>query len=386
MLQLPTALPDRFAIAHMLVHIVTDNFSTGGGIEHIYQIVKGLPLLNFRIFAKPGDALNKFSGLRNVETCPRGYSPALALKAKPDVIHIHHLRPLFAFFRNPLAKYGVPVIYTAHGLHLHKYEFPLSVLNSLKYMSRFMLERYLFARTDRIIAVSKEDENFIKTRYKSNHVRYIPNGIDHSRLEPVRPQKMEIENEFRLPAKRTLFVTVARFNFQKGYDVLIRAIALIKDFLDEQNARFLLVGDGATLAEMKKMSQQLKITHLVRFLGTRIDGYILMKSADILILPSRWEGLPIVLLEAGLLKTPVIASATYGNHELLGQDKGVMFENENASDLAEKIKGTLCGKYKLNHLADNLFNEIKKNYSIARMLAGLQDTYSSTISGKSGNQ
>jgi len=370
----------------MLVHIVTDNFDTGGGIEHIFQIVQGLPQLDFRIFAEAGDAIDKFFGLRNVETCPQGYSPSLVLKPKPDLIHIHQLRPLLAFFLNPLAKYEVPVIYTAHGLHLHKYEFPLNVLNRLKYKLRFALEKYLFARADQIIAVSKEDQNFIKTRYKSNHVSYIPNGIDHSRLDAARPQKMEIENEFRLPAKRTLFITVARFNFQKGYDVLIRAIALIKDFLTERNARFLLVGDGDTLPEIKKMSEQLKITHLVRFLGTRTDAYILMKSADVLLLPSRWEGLPIVLLEAGLLKIPVIASATYGNRELLGQDRGVMFENENASDLAEKIKGTLCGEYKLSHLADNFFKEIKMNYSVAQMLAGLQGTYLSTVSGKSGNQ
>jgi glycosyltransferase involved in cell wall biosynthesis len=370
----------------MLVHIVTDNFNTGGGIEHIFQIVKGLPQLDFRIFAAPGDAITKFSGLRNVKTCPQGYSPALVLKAKPDVIHIHHLRPLLAFFLNPLARVEVPVIYTAHGLHIHKYEFPLGGLNSLKYKMRFALEKYLFARADHIIAVSKADQNFIKNRYKPNHVSHIPNGIDHSLLEPVRPQKMEIENEFRLPDKRTLFITVARFNFQKGYDVLMRAIALIKDFLTEQNARFLLVGDGATLPEIKKMSQQLKITHLVRFLGTRIDAAILMKSADVLILPSRWEGLPIVLLEAGLLKLPVIASATYGNHELLGEGRGIVFKNEDAEDLAEKIKGTLCGEYKLGRHADNLFNEIKQNYGVGKMLAGLKDTYLSAISGKSGNQ
>lgn len=368
----------------MLIHIVTDNFSTGGGIEHIFQIVKGLPSLNFRIFADVGDALAKFSGLGNVETCSRGYSPELVLKTKPDLIHIHHLRPLLAFYRDPLARYEVPVIYTAHGLHIHKYEFSPGLLNSLKYKLRFELEKYLFARADQIITVSKADQDYIRNRYKLNRVLYIPNGIDPSRLEEVRSQR-EIANEFQLPAKRILFITVARFNFQKGYDVLIRAIALIRDFLKEKNAGFLLVGDGETLPGIKKMSERLQITDLVRFSGTRTDVYSLMKSADVLILPSRWEGLPIVLLEAGLLKIPVIASDTYGNNELLGQDRGVMFANENVRDLAEKIKRTLNGEYKLAYHADNFFHFVNNNYSVTKMLAGLQNTYASTLGGKGGN-
>jgi len=368
----------------MLIHIVTDNFSTGGGTEHIFQIVKGLPALDFRIFAEAGDGLDKFSGLGNVETCPQGYSPALVLKTKPDLIHIHHLLPLFAFFRNPLARYEMPIIYTAHGLHIHKYEFSPGVLNSLKYKLRFALEKYLFSRAEQIIAVSQADQNFIRTKYKLNHVSYIPNGIDPSCLEEVQSQR-GIGNEFQLPAKRILFITVARFNFQKGYDVLIRALALIRDFLKEKNAGFLLVGDGETLPGIKKMSEQLQITDLVRFSGTRTDVYSLMKSADVLILPSRWEGLPIVLLEAGLLKLPVIASDTFGNNELLGEDRGVMFKNENILDLAEKIKRILDGEYKLATQAENLYHFVNSNYSVAKMLTGLQDTYASTIGGKGGN-
>jgi len=364
----------------MLIHMVTDNFSTGGGLEHIFQIVRGMPAHDFRIFAKAGAALEKFSGLANVETCSQGFRPALILKPKPDLVHIHHLLPLLAFFRNPLARYDVPVIYTAHGLHIHKYEFLHGVLNRLKYQLRFTLEKHLFARADQVIAVSKADRDFIRNRYKLNHVRYIPNGIDPADLEEA-PSEKDIGKDPQLPGQGFLFITVARFNFQKGYDVLLRAIALIRDFLIKKNARFLLVGDGDTLPEMKKMSERLQISDLVRFPGTRSDVYSLMKAADLMVLPSRWEGLPIVLLEAGLLKLPVIASDTYGNNELLGEDRGVMFANENVRDLAEKIKRTLSGEYKLACHADNFFHFVNNNYSVAKMLAGLHDTYLTTPGG-----
>ncbi len=197
-----------------------------------------------------------------------------------------------------------------------------------------------------------------------------------------RMAKVDMASEFQLPAKRILFIAVARFNFQKGYDVLIRALSLIRDFLKEKNAFFLLVGAGETLPAMKKMSAQLQVADLVRFSGTRKDVYGLMKAADLLILSSRWEGLPIVLLEAGLLRLPVIASDTFGNNELLGEDRGVMFENENIHDLAEKIKRILNGEYKLAAQAENLYHFVKSNYGISGMLAGLQDTYAATIGGK----
>ena len=369
----------------MLIHMVTDNFSTGGGLEHIFQVVRGMPAHDFRIFAKAGDALEKFSGLPNVETCSRGFSPKLVLKPKPDLVHIHHLLPLLAFYRNPLARYDVPVIYTAHGLHIHKYEFLHGVLDRLKYQLRFALEKHLFARVDQVIAVSRADRDFIAASYRSNHVLCIPNGIDPAGMEKAAPEK-EFAAGQRLPGRGFLFITVARFNFQKGYDVLLRAIALARGILEEKNARFLLVGDGETLAAMKKMAERLQINGLVSFPGTRTDVYGLMKSADALVLPSRWEGLPIALLEAGLLKLPVIASDTFGNNELLAEGRGVLFRNENSRDLADKLEKTVRGEFELARRAESFHQTVKSDYSVAKMLAGLQDAYFSTHGGTSGTR
>ena len=369
----------------MLIHMVTDNFSTGGGLEHIFQIVRGMPTHDFRIFAKAGSALEKFSGLANVETSSRGYGPELVLKPKPDLVHIHHLLPLLAFYRNPLARYDVPIIYTAHGLHIHKYEFLHGVLDRLKYQLRFTLEKRLFARADQVIAVSRADRDFIRNRYGLDHVRYIPNGIDPARLEDATSGN-EPGRETRLQGPGLLFITVARFNFQKGYDVLLRAIALARGILEEKNARFLLVGDGETLPAMKIMAERLQINGLVSFPGTRTDVYGLMKSADVLVLPSRWEGLPIALLEAGLLRLPVIASDTFGNNELLAEGRGVLFSNENSRDLADKLAKTVRGEFELARRAESFYQTVKSDYSVAKMLAGLQDAYFSTQGGTSGTR
>ena len=130
----------------MLIHLVTDHFSVGGGIEHIYQIVKGLKDFNFGIFAKPGSAEQKFTNLKNVRIYNGGFQPGYVMADKPDLVHIHHLRPLSSFFKKYYDRYKIPVIFTAHGLHIHKYEFSGSLSDKLKYNLRFIFEKTILKK------------------------------------------------------------------------------------------------------------------------------------------------------------------------------------------------------------------------------------------------
>ncbi|MCP4215320.1 MAG: glycosyltransferase family 4 protein, partial [bacterium] len=210
------------------IHLVTDQFNIGGGIEHIYQIAAGMKNFKFRIFALPGkgDALEKFNGLDNVEIHGNGFKPDQLLEGNPRLIHFHHLRPLLSFFKTPFTRSPVPMVFTAHGLHIHKYEFTHNIRARVNYILRFHLEKRLFAKVDRVIAVSREDKAFIETNYKVNNVLYLTNGIDFKGADsgPV-PSKQKLRRELDLPRDEFLFVTVARFNFQKGYDILIKGIA-----------------------------------------------------------------------------------------------------------------------------------------------------------------
>ena len=91
----------------MRIHLVTDQFSLGGGIEHIYQITKGLEDIQFGVFGEPGPAAAKFNQLENVEIHDKGYAPGYIMEKSPDIVHIHHLKPLVSFFKNPFIKKGV---------------------------------------------------------------------------------------------------------------------------------------------------------------------------------------------------------------------------------------------------------------------------------------
>ncbi|MCP5048645.1 MAG: glycosyltransferase family 4 protein [bacterium] len=367
----------------MRIHLVTDQFCLGGGIEHIFQVAKGLPQFQFGIFGEPGPASGKFRDLPNVDVYDTGFDPSLVLESSPDIVHIHHLRPLTAFFRNPFRKYNVPVLFTVHGLHIHKFEFYKSLTAKLKYFLRFRLEKNMLPKADRIIAVSREDQRFMEENYGLTHVDYVTNGIDGTAVKAAEGlSKADLTGKLDVPPGAFLFVTVARFNFQKGYDFLLQTIAKIKPRLErmerlERPCRFLLVGDGPELDAMKELSRSLSISRYVRFLGARRDVYDILKASDVFLLPSRWEGLPIVLLETGLLEVPVVASDTYGNREIIGENNGILFRNLDQNALAGVLLDVLGEKYDLKKYAENLYREVQENYSLEKMLAGLEKTYRS---------
>lgn len=364
----------------MHIHLVTDKFHLGGGLEHIFQLVRGLKDIKFRIFGEPGEreAVEKFKTLENVEIVDKGYQPSIVLEKKADLVHFHHLRPLMAFFKNPFYRYDIPIIFTAHGLHIHKYEFYHSRRARLNYFLRFHLEKRLLARMDKVIAVSREDKTFLEEKYGLTHVTYLTNGIDFSAAAAVAGTftgKKAWREKLGLPVDDFLFVTVARFHFQKGYDVLIKAIALAKEELRKRRGRFVLVGDGPEFEQMKQLSRKLGVFPFIIFLGARTDVYDILKAGDVFVLPSRWEGLPIVLLEAGFLKVPVIASDTYGNREIIKKDNGILFRNLDSVALAGVTREVLENKYDLASYSENLYHEVLTDYNLEKMLAGLRKIY-----------
>jgi glycosyltransferase involved in cell wall biosynthesis len=298
------------------------------------------------------------------------------MEKSPDIVHIHHLRPLVSLFKKPFAKYKVPIILTAHGLHIHKYEFFNSFRAKINYLLRFQLERRVLRKPGTIIAVSREDKHFMEEKYHLSNVIYLTNGIDFSTVTAAKQQsKKELRKQLDLPGDDFLFITVARFDFQKGYDILINAVSIIKDTLKNTNCSFIFVGDGIEFEAMKQLSECLSVSQYIRFMGARTDVYDILRAGDVFLLPSRWEGLPIVLLETGLLKVPVIASDTYGNREILKETNGILFKNRDTRELARVFMEVLENKYDLTAYAENMYNEIQANYNLEKMLSGLRKIY-----------
>lgn len=370
----------------LLVHLVTDRFQLGGGLEHIFQIVNGMGEIDFCVFGKPGPGVDKFKNLPNVSIHDKGFGIKDLTANKPDILHFHHLKPLTWYLCNPFYSQSkkIPIIYTVHGLHIHKYEFMDSVLAPVKYTLRFELEKRIFKKVQGVIAVSREDKEFMETRYGVRDVEYVTNGIDFSRIISIEEEsKISVRKRLGLPEDKFIFITPARLNFQKGHDILLHGIGEILRIIKEEkhNCLFLFLGDGENEGELNALNNRLGLGDYVRFMGEKQGIYDWIRAGDICLLPSRWEGLPIVLLEAGLLKVPVMASDTYGNREIIGNQNGILFKNLDYRALGESILDVLrdrkntVPKYRWEIYTENLFKEIKNHYSLDYMLHSLRQIF-----------
>jgi glycosyltransferase involved in cell wall biosynthesis len=269
------------------------------------------------------------------------------------------------------------MLFTAHGLHLRKYDFLKGVKNKIKRWLRFNLERYLFKSVNQLICVSKEDMNFIEQHYQVKNVNFITNGLDFYKLEETPfPTKAELRKNLELPQKATLFLTIARFDFAKGYDILLQTILLLKEYLQQRKVYFLFIGDGPEREKIQQIVSSNNMTEYIKFLGEVYPTEKLLISCDAFILPSRWEGLPISLLEAGHFKIPIIASDTFGIREIIENNiSGLLFRNESAENLAKLIQKFLQNEYDLERMTQKLYLKVHQNFDLHANMNQLKSLY-----------
>lgn len=279
----------------MKIAYLIDRNSVGGGMEYVRRQMAAHPHDETRVF---------FS--------ERGECTAAKMNAwGAEVIHVNHLKALLQLFRNPFVKPRGRVVFTVHGIHLRKFDFlPKTISNRIKRFMRLTLERRLYRKCDKLIALTETDAADIKRLYGENlPVVVEANSIDVSCLKP--PVGLRYgENEFA-------FVCIARFDFQKGQDILVKAIDLAQKELRASGKRTLLIGGGASLEETKRFVDEKGIADLIEFAGEISDAGVYMTCGQTLIAPSRWEGMPYLLLEAVARGRRVIASDCPGNRDVL---------------------------------------------------------------------
>jgi glycosyltransferase involved in cell wall biosynthesis len=358
------------------IALVTDKFLTGGGLEHIYQIVRGMSDLHFGVFAGGGQNFEKLIDLENVKIFSDGYNLKQIRRFYPSIIHFHHTKPISRYLLNPLKLSRTPVIYTVHGIHIHKYEYMDGFYNRFEHRLRRYLENYIYHQCDAVIAVSESDRIFIKDNYQREDCHLIPNGLDFDIIPSNPLSKIELRKKLNLAPQNLLFLTVARFNFEKGYDILIDAIAQCLPQIQNKPIQFLFAGEGKEQKKIRRLSARMNIADKIRFLGNRNDVYDLMKACDFLILPSRWEGHSITLIEAAFSKLLVIASDTEGNRELISDgETGILFKNSNAASLSLKILEVIAEKSCQEKITKQAYQQAMSRYDSSRMIDRLRKIY-----------
>jgi glycosyltransferase involved in cell wall biosynthesis len=258
----------------------------------------------------------------------RKYNPTAVLKLRHliragsyKIVHAHLFPELPIVSMATAGLKNVKALYTEHG--------PNNRRRGLGPIAR-TLDRMAYNNYARVVAVNNST--------RTNLVSWLPELKQKSvvirnsvRLSTpaaaTSAQKGRLLDELRLPANNPLqlILFAGRLTSVKGVDVLLRALAELQrsDYL------CLIAGDGPELSALRELTTALRLDDRVRFLGLRDDVTTLLKQVDMLALPSRREGLPLIVLEAMAARCPIVASAVDGTAEVLRHEHSALLVEPN---------------------------------------------------------
>lgn len=199
---------------------------------------------------------------------------------------------------------GVPVVVTAE-----------MAVDLWKGKAQLAVDRRLAGWTDRVVGNSNAVVDFYRRAagVPEDRLAMIPSGIADE--EPPEVDAAAVRAEFGFPAGAKLLIFIGRLAPQKAVDDLLSALDLLQH--TEPDLRTLIVGDGPLRERLRNKAHDFTLDETARFLGHRDDVPRLLAASDVLVLPSLYEGLPNVVLEAMRFRKPVVATAAPGTTEVV---------------------------------------------------------------------
>lgn len=250
-----------------------------------------------------------------------------------DIVHTHtpNASALVRLACRKLRKSGTRVFYTAHGFHFYTGA-PLK--NWLIY---YPVERFLSRWTDVLITMNQEDYRRAQT-FHAGRVELVHGvGIDgetfdlHWTLE----QKAAKRGEFGVAEDEYMLLSVGELSHRKNHETVIQAVAELRDL----PIRYFICGYGALREHLEHSICELGLEDRVKLLGSRHDIGALNQAADIFVLPSFHEGLPVALMESMAAGNPAVCSDIRGNVDLIAAGAGgILCDVDCPNQFAEAIR------------------------------------------------
>ncbi|MFL6447010.1 MAG: glycosyltransferase family 4 protein [Bryobacteraceae bacterium] len=290
---------------------------------------------------------------------------ASLIKAQsPDLVHAHTSK---AGLLGRLAGWltGTPTVFTAHTWSF------ADGISSFQRRTAIPVERLAGRIGGKIITVSRANEE-IAAREGITHranVLTIWNGIPDTDLR-AKPGVAEVPK----------IVMVARFAPQKDQLSLVQALSGLN-----LPWRLAFVGDGPTRAEVEAEAHKLHIFDRIDFLGDRGDTAQVLANSDLFVLSSKWEGLPLSILEAMRAGLPVITSDVGGCSEAVQHGTtGFLIPPSDTRQLREKLEIALSSKALLKSMGEAGRERFHRDFRIESMMRKLMNVYNEAVSSPGG--
>lgn len=285
----------------------------------------------------------------------------LLRESAPDILHTHLYHPNL-YGRLACLGLGLKgVVATVHNLYkrvkLHR-----------------CLLNYLLGRvSDCVVVFSPEVGRDVRhyDHLASSRLRLLSPGV---RVEEWAAPESPAAARERLGVTGFCLGTVARLEEQKGHEYLLEAVSLVRPEIGDLTV--LLVGDGQRRPRLEEQALKLGLAGCVRFLGTRRDVPFVLRALDLFVQPSRWEGIPLTLLEAMAAGLPVISTRVGRAGEIIEPGhNGLLVPPADSVALAAAILEAYRHPEARRTWAQRGCRTVAEKYSERRMLGEFADIY-----------
>ena len=283
----------------------------------------------------------------------------LLKQIKPDIVYLHSSKA-GAIGRIALAfNFKTKILYNAHGWY-----FNAQISNKKKKIFA-LIEKMLAIKTDKIINISKNEyESALRNKIASpKKMCMIENGIDFTKFENSDKYREETRKRYNINDNEIVIGVVGRLTEQKDPMTSIKAFKLVQE--QNKNVKFMFIGSGEMENDVLEYARQNNMEDKIIITGwvQNVEKYI--PALDIAILPSKWEGFGLVIIEYMACNKPIIASKVGGIMNIIkNEDNGILIEKENEESLKKEIEKYINDPVYKNNTINYNKEYMKENYNI----------------------
>lgn len=231
-------------------------------------------------------------------------------------------------------------------------------------------EKLVSLVVQRYLAVSQHVQQLMRERVLlPQRVLVVPNAVP---IPDIRTDAgVRLRGQLLAGSENTLVLTLARLDEQKGLPTLVHAASGVP------GARFVIAGEGPQRAQLEELIRSLGLQHRVILLGHRTDISELLAACDLFVLPSRFEGLPVSLLEAMAVGKAVVATDVGGTNEIVKHEhNGLLVPVDDDVSLAAAIRRVISDAGLARRIATAGRERVAREYSADSLTARLREVYS----------
>lgn len=316
------------------------------------------------------DMIRNINLLKDFKAIKKIYE--IVKRENPDIVYLHSSKA-GALGRIALLLTKYKIIYNAHGWYFNADIGKKRVIYQL-------IEKILAFRTRKIITISKSEYESALTKHicRKNKLKLIENGIDIEKYDKTEEKGKEIREQLGISKDAIIVGIVGRIDEQK--DPITSIAAAEKIIKQNPKIYFVFVGKGSLENEIINYANEKEISKNIIITGWVEDSKPYIEMFDIALLPSKWEGFGLAIVEYMMCKKPIIATRIGGIADILNKNEsGFFIEKGNSDDIVKQIKYILEHPQYIEEIVERNYVECKTRFNITKEINAHIDLFNEII-------